>query len=104
MADYSIYLATEAEKYDCIAQARKAGATVTGVSGCGPGYYIQIDATAAQADYINRNLYTSEIHNMSATQVMQAWHAGKLTVNQVVEWQEKHGVYFDNAGNVMEEN
>ena len=102
MTNYNIYLETETEKYDCIAQARKAGATVTGVSGCGTGYYIQIDATEAQADYINRNLYTKEIHAMNAAMVMEAWHTGKLTVNQVVQWQQKHGVYFDNAGNVKE--
>ena len=56
MANYSIYLATEAEKYNLIALAREAGAAVTGVSGCGTGYYIQIDATAAQVEKINKKL------------------------------------------------
>ena len=54
MNNYSIYLATEADKYEFITAARAAGATVTGVSGCGTGYYIQIDATAAQVAEINR--------------------------------------------------
>ena len=58
-------------------------------------------ATEAQADYINRNLYTTEIHNMNASQVMEAWHGGKLTVSQVEQWQQKHGVYFDNTGKVV---
>lgn len=56
MNNYSIYLATETEKYRLIELSRAAGATVTGGSGCGTGYYIQIDATAAQADEINRKM------------------------------------------------
>ena len=56
MTNYNIYLETEAEKYNFIALARKAGAAVTGVSGCGTGYYIQIDATAAQVEKINKKL------------------------------------------------
>ena len=51
--NYSIYLETETEKYTFIRIARGAGATITGVSGCGPGYYIQIDATEDQAARIN---------------------------------------------------
>ena len=53
MNAYSLYCATAAEKYDAMRIARAAGATVTGVSGCGTGYYIQIEATAAQAETIN---------------------------------------------------
>lgn len=56
MNNYSIYLTTEPEKYRCIEIIRAAGAVLTGVSGCGTGYYIQIDATAAQADEINRKM------------------------------------------------
>lgn len=56
MEAYSIYLPTEAEKYDCIRAAREAGAIITGVSGCGPGYYIQIDATPGQVKKINNAL------------------------------------------------
>lgn len=56
MENYSIYLDTEEEKYHFMNIARGAGALVTGVSGCGTGYYIQIDATASQVDEINRRL------------------------------------------------
>lgn len=56
MRNYSMFLATEPEKYRAIAIIRAAGAVLTGVSGCGTGYYIQIDATPAQADEIARNL------------------------------------------------
>lgn len=56
MSNYNIYLATEAEKYSFLELARSVGAAVTGVSGCGPGYYIQIAATAAQAAAIEAGL------------------------------------------------
>lgn len=53
MQNYNIYLNTESEKYDFLTLARSAGAIVTGVSGCGTGYYIQIQATPTQAHIIN---------------------------------------------------
>ena len=53
MYNYSIYLNTEREKYAFIDIARTAGAKITDVSGCGPGYHICMDATPAQADKIN---------------------------------------------------
>lgn len=53
MNAYNLYRATAAEKYDVMRIVRAAGATVTGVSGCGTGYYIQIEATEAQAATIN---------------------------------------------------
>ena len=56
MNNYNIYTATESEKYNFITLARAAGAIITGVSGCGTGYYIQIDATPGQADEINATL------------------------------------------------
>lgn len=51
--NFSVYLETETEKHDFITAARRAGAVVSGVSGCGRGYYIQIDATEDQAARIN---------------------------------------------------
>ena len=56
MNNYNIYLNTETEKYNLINLVRAAGAIVTGVSGCGTGYYIQIDATPDQARKINAAL------------------------------------------------
>lgn len=53
MNNYNLYRATEAEKYQVINFIKKAGATLTGVSACGTGYYIQLDATPEQADAIN---------------------------------------------------
>jgi hypothetical protein len=53
MKNYNIYTASEAEKYRILALIRAAGAVLTGVSGCGTGYYIQLDATPEQADAIN---------------------------------------------------
>lgn len=56
MQNYNIYLETENEKYDFMNLARAAGAKITGVSGCGTGYYIQLSATPAQAHTINLRL------------------------------------------------
>ncbi len=56
MQNYNIYVATENEKYDFLALARSTGAKITGVSGCGTGYYIQLQATPAQAHIINLQL------------------------------------------------
>ena len=53
MQAYNLYRETEAEKYQVINIIRKAGATLTGVSACGTGYYIQLDATEKQAETIN---------------------------------------------------
>ena len=100
---FNIYLETEREKYDFITIARQAGATVGGVSGCGTGYYIQITATPCQADWINRNIYTAEIDRYTAAQAWRAWKAGRLTVGQLATWQERHQVYFDSLGNVIQE-
>ena len=56
MNNYNIYLATETEKHDFMRLARILGAKITGVSGCGPGYYIQLQATPYQAHQINKRL------------------------------------------------
>lgn len=56
MKNYNIVAATERDKYHIIETIRAAGAILTGVSGYGTGYYIQIDATPAQADAINARL------------------------------------------------
>lgn len=53
MENYSIYLATENEKYDFMDIVRQAGAVLAAVSGCGSGYHISIQATPNQADRIN---------------------------------------------------
>ena len=98
MQAYSIYLSTETEKYDYIRAARAAGATLTGVSGCGPGYYLQIDATPEQIELIERIWYRAEIDAYTAPEAWEAWKAGRLTVGQLATWQERHGVYFDSYG------
>lgn len=54
--NYNIVAATQAEKYRLIGIIRAAGAILTGVSGYGSGYYIQIDATEKQAETINKEL------------------------------------------------
>lgn len=53
MENYNIYLTTETEKYNFIDLVRGAGAVLAAVSGCGPGYYISIQATPEQAENIN---------------------------------------------------
>ena len=56
MHNYNIVAATEAEKYRIIELIRSTGATLTGVSGYGTGYYIQMDASDSQASAINAAL------------------------------------------------
>jgi hypothetical protein len=53
MNNYNIIAETEKQKYNIINIIRQAGAVLTGVSGCGAGYYIQLDATPEQANNIN---------------------------------------------------
>ncbi len=98
---YSIYLETETEKHDFIQAARRAGAVVTGVSGCGRGYYIQIDATEEQSAFINRILYTRTIDAYTAPEAWQAWKNGVITVWQLATWQERNNIYFDPEGNAI---
>lgn len=56
MNSYNIYVNTENEKYDVIHDIRAVGAILTGVSGCGTGYYIQLDATPEQVFLLNKKL------------------------------------------------
>ena len=60
MENYNIVAATEAEKYRIIAVIKSTGAALTGVSGYGTGYYIQLDATPLQASAINAELSRGE--------------------------------------------
>ena len=55
-SNYSIYLYSEDQKYTFLDLVRCAGARVAGVSGCGTGYYIQVEATPAQAVLLNAGL------------------------------------------------
>lgn len=54
MNSYNLYRETAAEKYEAMQMIRKAGGKITGVSGCGTGYYIQLNATPEQAGEIDR--------------------------------------------------
>ena len=56
MNNYNIVCSTAAAKYTIIGIIRAAGATLTGVSGYGSGYYIQLDATPEQLREINNGL------------------------------------------------
>ena len=56
MTNYNIVASTEEIKYKTLDVIRAAGAVLTGVSGYGSGYYIQLDATQEQADRINNAL------------------------------------------------
>ena len=56
MHNYNITAATENEKYNIIDLIRRVGAQLTGVSGYGSGYYIQLNATSLQASEINMEL------------------------------------------------
>ncbi len=56
MNNYNIVASTEKEKYRIVDVIRAAGAIVSGVSGYGSGYYIQLDATPDQVERINNAL------------------------------------------------
>ena len=60
MNNYNITASTEAEKYYLMDLIRSTGATVTGVSGYGNGYYIQLNATPLQVSTINMELSKKE--------------------------------------------
>ena len=61
MPSYHIVAKTASEKYHIIDIIRTQGATLTGVSGYGSGYYIQMDATSLQASAINLALSKKEV-------------------------------------------
>lgn len=61
MHNYNIVAKTESEKYHIIEVIRTQGATLTGVSGYGSGYYIQLNATSLQASAINMALSKKEV-------------------------------------------
>ena len=61
MKNYNIVTYSETGKYAVMQMIRATGAVVTGVSGYGSGYYIQFDATQAQADEINRRLEAAPV-------------------------------------------
>ena len=56
MNNYNIIANSESEKYKIIDMIRAAGAILTGVSGYGTGYYIQLTAEPIQAAAINHRL------------------------------------------------
>ena len=56
MHNYNITAATEGEKYYLLDLIRSTGAKVTGVSGYGSGYYIQLNAEPLQVAAINLEL------------------------------------------------
>ena len=56
MNSYNVYVSTETEKYQVINDIKAAGAVLTAVSGCGTGYYIQLDATPEQVFILNQKL------------------------------------------------
>lgn len=60
MHNYNITATTENEKYYLLDLIRSTGAIITGVSGYGNGYYIQLNATPLQVSTINIELSKKE--------------------------------------------
>lgn len=65
MYNFHIVANTETEKYRLMSIIRAAGALLTGVSGYGTGFYIQITATAEQAEKINNMIDMEAATNAS---------------------------------------
>jgi hypothetical protein len=38
----------------------------------------------------------------TAAQIWAAWKNNRLTVGEVADWQQRHGIYFDQEGNIYE--
>ena len=56
MNNYNIVASTENEKYFIMGMICAVGAKVTGVSGYGAGFYIQLSATPLQVTQLNAEL------------------------------------------------
>jgi hypothetical protein len=47
---------------------------------------------------------TKELYNMTPAEVWHAWKNQRLTVGQVVAWQQRHNYYFSPTGGKANEN
>ena len=101
MAAYSVYLTTETEKYDLLRAIRAAGCHLTDVSGCGAGYLVSLEADDAGRELLERVWYSPEIHDMDAATAWAAWKGQRLTAGQLATWQQRHGLQFTPAGEVV---
>ena len=101
MKQYTVYLETEQEKYDLIRAIRAAGCNLTDVSGCGSGYLVSLEAEENSRLLLGRVWYSPEIDAMNAAQAWAAWKGQRLTVGQLETWQERHGLRFSPAGEVI---
>jgi hypothetical protein len=52
---------------------------------------------------LENGLYTETIHNMDPGQVWAAWKNQQLNINQVVLWQQKHKLFFNSKGEIVNE-
>ena len=48
--------------------------------------------------------YTETIHNMDAIEIWYAWKKQKLNMGQVATWQTRHNLFFNEKGEVLNEN
>ena len=47
--------------------------------------------------------YTESIHDMTAPEIWAAWKNQQLNINQVVIWQQKHKLFFNHKGEIVNE-
>ena len=47
--------------------------------------------------------YTETIHTMTAPEIWAAWKNQELNINQVVLWQQKHKLFFNSKGEIVNE-
>jgi hypothetical protein len=40
------------------------------------------------------------LYSLTAAQVWAAWKNQKITAGELADWQQRHGIYFDQEGNV----
>lgn len=101
MEKYSVYMETETEKYDLLRAIRAAGCHLADVSGCGSGYLVSLEADDTGRAYLERVWYSPAVDALTPPEAWEAWRAGRLTAGQLATWQQRHGLTFSPAGEVL---
>lgn len=45
--------------------------------------------------------YTETIHKMTAPEIWAAWKNQQLNVGQMLQWQTRHNIYFNEKGELI---
>lgn len=56
--------------------------------------------TVTEKRRFERLTYSAELHALSPAECWEAWENGELTVYHMLEYQARHGIYFDENGGI----